>query len=65
MRGRADARKVNKDGRVIIDDEYYDIKPSLAGQDVVLTLNAEERVFEVWWDSGIIRKIPKRRAGRP
>jgi len=65
VQGRAYARKVNKDGRVIIDDEYYYIKQSLAGQKVVLTVNAEEQVFEVRWKNSIIRRLPKRRAGRP
>jgi hypothetical protein len=65
VQGRAYARKVNKDGRVIIDDEYYDIKQSLAGQNVVLTVNAEEQVFEVRWKNSIIRRLPKRRVGRP
>lgn len=65
VQGRAYARKVNKDGRVIIDDEYYYIKQSLAGQNVVLTVNAEEQVFEVRWKNSIIRRLPKRRAGRP
>lgn len=60
MRGRAYARKVNKDGRVIIDDEYYYVKQSLAGQNVVLTVNAEEQVFEVWWKSRTVRKLPIR-----
>jgi hypothetical protein len=54
VRGRAYARKVNKDGRVIVDDEYYYVKQSLAGQNVVLTVNAEEQVFEVWSNTGLI-----------
>lgn len=58
IHGRAFARKVGTDGVVDVDDDHYYIKQALAGQQVVLFVNAPEKVFEVWSEGHVIKALP-------
>jgi hypothetical protein len=58
IHGRAFARKVGAKGSVDIDDEHYHIKQALAGRQVVLFVNAPEKIFVVWLDGHVIKSVP-------
>ncbi len=58
IHGRAFARKVGTDGAVDVDDEHYYIQQALAGQQVVLFVNAPDRTFGVWLEGRVIKSLP-------
>ena len=41
-----------------VDQEPYYIKQALAGQGVVLLVNAPEKLFEVWHEGTLIKQLP-------
>jgi hypothetical protein len=49
---------VGADGSVDVDDEHYYIKQALAGQQIVLFVNAPEKVFDVWLAGRMIKSLP-------
>jgi hypothetical protein len=61
IHGRAFARKVGTDGVVDVDDEHYYIQQALAGQQVVLFVNAPDRTFGVWLEGRVIKSLPRKR----
>jgi hypothetical protein len=65
IHGRAFARKVGTDGAVDVDDEHYYIQQALAGQQVVLFVNAPDRTFGVWLEGRVIKSLPRKRPGWP
>lgn len=65
IHGRAFARKIGTQGSVDVDDEHYYISQALAGRQVVLFVNAPEKVFGVWQNAQVIKSVPiKGLAGR-
>lgn len=58
LNGQAFARKVGSDGCARVDNELYYISPQLAGQRVVLFINAPERVFDVYHGHQQIKQVP-------
>jgi hypothetical protein len=58
IHGRAFARKVGTDGVVDVDDEHYYMQQALAGQQVVLFVNAPDRTFGVWLEGRVIKSLP-------
>jgi Integrase core domain len=58
VQGQAFARKVGADGSVDVDDEHYYIGQAYAGKQVVLFVNAPEKVFGVWLDGHVIKSVP-------
>ena len=58
LQGQAFARRVGADGCVTVDHEPYYIRQALAGQQVVLFVNAAERAFDVWLGSEGVKRIP-------
>src|SRR5438034_5923940 len=46
------------DGSVDVDDEHYYISQTYAGKQVVLFVNAPEKVFGVWLDGHVIKSVP-------
>ena len=46
--GRWYPRHVKRDGRIVVDGLFYDVKAALAGQLVMVRLNATTRCFEVY-----------------
>ncbi len=55
---QAFARKVGAHGSVDVDDEHYYISQAYAGQQVVLFVNAPEKVFGVWLKGRVIKSVP-------
>ena len=41
-----------------VDDGHYYIKQALAGRQIVLFVNAPEKVFAVWLDGHVIKTVP-------
>lgn len=58
IHGQAFARRIGSDGCVEVDQEPYYIKQALAGQSVVLFVNAPEKLFEVWLEGVLIKRVP-------
>ena len=58
IHGQAFARRVGSDGCVDVDLEPYYIKQALAGQQVVLFVKAQEKLFEVWHAGTLIKQVP-------
>ena len=58
VHGQAFTRKGGSDGCVKVDNELYYIKQALAGQQVVLFVNAPEHAFEVWYEGTYYKRIP-------
>ena len=58
LQGQAFARRVGADGCVTLDHEPYYISQALVKQQVVLFVNAAERVFDVWLGSEGVKGIP-------
>ncbi len=58
LHGQAFARRIGSDGCVDVDLEPYYIKQALAGQSVVLLVNAHEKLFEVWHGGALIKQLP-------
>jgi hypothetical protein len=56
LHGHAFARRIGSDGCVEIDLEPYYIKRALAGLQVVLLVNAPEKVFEVYHQDTLIKQ---------
>jgi transposase InsO family protein len=56
--GHAFPRRIGSDGCVEVDEEPYYIKQALAGQHVVLLVNASEKLFEVYLDTTLIKHVP-------
>ncbi len=52
---------VGADGVVDVDDEHYYIQQALAGQRVVLLVNAPDRSFEVWLEGRMVKSLPRKR----
>jgi hypothetical protein len=49
---------VGAEGSVDVDDEHYYIRQALAGRQVVLFVNAPEKVLVVWLDGQVIKSVP-------
>jgi len=49
---------VSAQGSVDVDDEHYSISQAYAGQQVVLFVNAPEKVFGVWLKGRVIKSVP-------
>jgi transposase InsO family protein len=58
LHGQAFARRIGSDGCVDVDLEPYYIKRALAGQQIVLLVNAPDSLFEVYQDTTLIRQVP-------
>lgn len=58
MHGQAFARRVQPNGTVEVDRRPYYIKQALAGQQVVLVVNATERSFEVLLGKERLKTVP-------
>jgi hypothetical protein len=58
VHGQAFARKVGADGSVDVDDEHDSIGQAYAGKQVVLFVNAPEKVFGGWLDGHVIKSVP-------
>jgi transposase InsO family protein len=58
LHGQAFARRIGSDGCVEINQEAYYIKQQLAGHQVVLFVNAPEKLFEVWHEGTLIKQLP-------
>jgi transposase InsO family protein len=58
VHGQAFARQIGPDGCVTVDRRPYYVKRDLAGQSVVLFVNAPERAFEVYGGSAYLKRIP-------
>jgi hypothetical protein len=58
VHGQAFARKVGAQGSVDVDDEHDSISQAYAGQQVVLVVNAPEKVFGVWLKGRVIKSVP-------
>ncbi len=56
--GQAFARRVGSDGCVTVDRDPYYVRRDLAGQQVVLFVNAPERAFDVWLGAQHLKRIP-------
>jgi len=56
--GRSYPRQVKRDGRIVVDGLFYYIKAALAGQRVMLRLNATTRCFEVSVRDQRIKELP-------
>jgi hypothetical protein len=56
--GQAFARQVDVHGCVAVDLETYYIKQTLAGQHIVLLVNAQSRAFDVWLGRQCIKQVP-------
>ncbi len=66
IQGQAFARRVQPNGSVEVDRKPYYIKQTLAGQQVVLLVNASERVFEVLLGREHLKTLPiKGLVGQP
>jgi Integrase core domain len=55
---RSYARRIKADGNVSVDGAPYYIKKALAGQQIILRVNATERVFEVIHQEVLIKALP-------
>jgi len=58
IHGHAFPRRIGSDGCVDVDEEPYYIKQALAGQHVVLLVNAPEKRFDVYQDTTLVRHVP-------
>ena len=58
VEGQAFARKIDAHGCVTVDLQSYYIKQVLAGQHVVLCVNAQSRAFDVWLGSQCMKQVP-------
>jgi hypothetical protein len=56
IHGQAFARRIRSDGCIDVDRESYSIRQALAGQHVVLWVNAPEKRFEVLLDNTLIKQ---------
>jgi len=56
--GRRSPRLVKKDGRIQVDGSSYYIKASLAGQHIMLHLNASTRHFDVFLGEQFVKSVP-------
>ena len=65
IQGQAFARRVQPNGSVEVDRRPYYVKQSLAGQQVVLVVNAPERIFEVLLGKEHGEVAANQGAGRP
>jgi hypothetical protein len=65
VHGQAFVRKVGAHGSVDVDDEHYSISQAYAGQQVVIFVNAPEKVFGVWLKGRVIKSVPRKRALGP
>jgi hypothetical protein len=58
IHGHAFPRRIGSDGCIEVDEEPYYIKQALAGQHVVLLVNAPEKRFEVSHQDTLIKQVP-------
>lgn len=58
VHGHALSRRIGSDGCVEVDEEPYYIRQALAGQHVVLLVNAPEKCFDVSQETTLIRQVP-------
>jgi hypothetical protein len=58
VHGQACVRKVGAQGSVDVDDEHDYSSQAYAGQQVVLFVNAPEKVFGVWLKGRVIKSVP-------
>jgi hypothetical protein len=58
LHGQAFARRINSHGFVEVNHEPYYIKQALAGQSVVLMVNAPEQLFEIRQESHLLKQLP-------
>ncbi len=66
IHGQAYARRVQPNGSVEVDRRSYYVKQALAGQQVVLVVNAPERAFEVLLGKEHLKTLPiKGLVGQP
>jgi len=66
VHGQAFARTVQPNGAVVVDHRFYYIKQSLAGRQVVLLVQAPERVFDVLLEQERLKAVPiKGLVGQP
>jgi hypothetical protein len=54
---RAYARKVGRDGEVVVNHETYYVPQVYARKQVVLFVNAPERTFDIWHGSELIKQV--------
>lgn len=66
IHGQAFARRVQPNGSVGVDRRSYYVKQTLAGQQVVLVVNAPERCFDVLLGKEMVKTLPiKGLVGQP
>lgn len=58
IHGQAFARRINSHGFVEVNHEPYYIKQVLAGQSVVLLVNAPEKLFEIRLEGSLLKQMP-------
>jgi hypothetical protein len=58
LQGQAFARRIGADGSVTVDHDLYYLKQALAGQQVVLFVNAPERAFDVCLGPTFLKRLP-------
>jgi hypothetical protein len=58
VHGQAFARKVGANGSVDVDDEHDSSSQACAGKQIVLFVNAPEKVFGVWLNGRMIKSVP-------
>jgi hypothetical protein len=58
IHGRTYARRIKSDGSVSVDGTDYYIKQALAGQMMILRVNADERCLEVLQQNALIKILP-------
>src|SRR6266487_4589583 len=58
IHGHAFPRRIGSDGCVNVDEELYYIKQALAGQHIVLLVNAKDELFEVYHQDKLIKHVP-------
>jgi transposase InsO family protein len=58
IHGQGFTRTVQPNGSVVVDQHHYYIKQALAGQHVVLVVNAPERRFEVLLGQEAVKAVP-------
>jgi integrase-like protein len=54
---RAYARKVGRDGQVVVNHETYYVPHSYAQEQVVLFVNAPERTFDIWHGPELLKRV--------
>ena len=58
VHARRYARKVKRDGTVLVAEQRYYVTTALAGQYIVLEVDAPTREFVVWQRQEVVKRLP-------